>query len=66
MTSEGIEQSGRLGYQIIIDFVTLLQCRLEVHSKRGQGTTVRISGIPTINREIQKKNATDHENTPVF
>ncbi|SDF86778.1 Signal transduction histidine kinase [Dyadobacter soli] len=45
LTSEGIEQSGRLGYQIIIDFVTRLDCRLEVTSIVGQGTTVTISGL---------------------
>lgn len=45
LTTEGIEQSGRLGYQIIIDFVARLECRLEVESTVGQGTSVTISGL---------------------
>ncbi|WP_106594946.1 sensor histidine kinase [Dyadobacter jiangsuensis] len=45
LTTEGIEQSGRLGYQIIIDFVARLECELEVNSMVGQGTTVTISGL---------------------
>ena len=45
LTTAGIEQSGRLGYQIIIDFVARLECRLEVNSIVGQGTTVTISGL---------------------
>lgn len=45
LTTEGIEQSGRLGYQIIIDFVTRLECKLEVESIVGRGTTVTISGL---------------------
>ncbi|SEJ57868.1 Signal transduction histidine kinase [Dyadobacter sp. SG02] len=45
LTTAGIEQSSRLGYQIIIDFVTRLECKLEVESFVGQGTTVIISGI---------------------
>ncbi|MGV3599733.1 MAG: ATP-binding protein [Dyadobacter fermentans] len=44
-TTAGIEQSGRLGYQIIIDFVALLECKLEVQSTVGQGTRVTISGL---------------------
>ncbi|MDR6806661.1 signal transduction histidine kinase [Dyadobacter sp. BE34] len=45
LTTAGIEQSGRLGYQIIIDFVARLECKLEVNSIVGQGTTVTISGL---------------------
>ncbi|MBO9611831.1 MAG: histidine kinase [Dyadobacter sp.] len=45
MTSEGIEQSGRLGYQIIVDFVARLHCGLEVSSEKGRGTTVSIVGL---------------------
>ena len=45
LTTAGIEQSGRLGYQIIIDFVARLECKLEVDSTAGQGTTVTISGL---------------------
>jgi signal transduction histidine kinase len=45
LTTAGIEQSGRLGYQIIIDFVTRLECKLEVESIVGRGTTVTISGL---------------------
>lgn len=45
LTTAGIEQSGRLGYQIIIDFVARLECRLEVKSIVGHGTTVTISGL---------------------
>ncbi|WP_353720008.1 ATP-binding protein [Dyadobacter sp. 676] len=45
LTTEGIEQSGRLGYQIIIDFVARLDCKLEVESTVGQGTRVTISGL---------------------
>ncbi|WP_342084983.1 ligand-binding sensor domain-containing protein [Dyadobacter sp. OTU695] len=45
LTTEGIEQSGRLGYQIIIDFVARLECRLDVESTVGQGTSVTISGL---------------------
>lgn len=45
LTTEGIEQSGRLGYQIIIDFVARLECKLEVESTVGQGTSVTISGL---------------------
>ena len=45
LTTEGIEQSGRLGYQIIIDFVARLDCKLEVASTVGQGTSVTICGI---------------------
>jgi len=40
-----IEQNSRLGYQIIIDFVIRLGCRLEVISSKGQGTTVKIIGL---------------------
>ncbi|GGN11886.1 hypothetical protein GCM10010967_54820 [Dyadobacter beijingensis] len=45
LTTAGIEQSGRLGYQIIIDFVARLDCRLEVESVVGEGTKVTISGL---------------------
>lgn len=45
LTTAGIEQSGRLGYQIIIDFVARLECKLEVESTVGQGTSVTISGL---------------------
>jgi signal transduction histidine kinase len=45
LTTAGIEQSGRLGYQIIIDFVARLDCKLEVESTVGQGTSVTISGL---------------------
>lgn len=45
LTTEGIEQSGRLGYQIIIDFVARLECKLDVASTVGLGTTVTISGL---------------------
>lgn len=45
LTTEGIEQSGRLGYQIIIDFVARLECKLEVESIVGRGTSVTISGL---------------------
>ncbi|MBO9617116.1 MAG: histidine kinase [Dyadobacter sp.] len=45
LTTAGIEQSGRLGYQIIIDFVARLECQLEVESIVGGGTTVTISGL---------------------
>lgn len=45
LTTAGIEQSGRLGYQIIIDFVALLECKLEVESTVGQGTSVTIFGL---------------------
>ena len=40
-----IEQNSRLGYQIIIDFVTRLGCKLEVISSKGSGTTVKIKGL---------------------
>jgi signal transduction histidine kinase len=46
LTTAGIEQSGRLGYQIIIDFVARLDCKLEVTSITGKGTTVTITGLP--------------------
>ncbi len=45
LTTAGIEQSGRLGYQIIIDFVARLECKLEVESTVGKGTSVTISGL---------------------
>ena len=40
-----IEQNSRLGYQIIIDFVIRLGCRLQVSSSKGKGTTVKIIGL---------------------
>ncbi len=54
LTTAGIEQSGRLGYQIIIDFVARLECKLEVNSIVGKGTTVTISSLLP-----GKPNATD-------
>ena len=44
-TIASIEQNSRLGYQIIIDFVIRLGCRLEVTSSKGNGTTVKIIGL---------------------
>jgi signal transduction histidine kinase len=45
-TADSIERNSRLGYQMIIDFTTRLEARLEVQSERGKGTsvTLRIQG----------------------
>jgi signal transduction histidine kinase len=45
-TAAGIERNSRLGYQMIIDFATRLEAKLEVQSERGKGTsvTLRIQG----------------------
>lgn len=41
-TAAGIERNSRLGYQMIIDFATRLGAKLDVHSERGKGTSVRL------------------------
>lgn len=40
-----LEPSVRLGYQIIIDFANLLECRLHLDSREGLGTSVKLSGL---------------------
>ena len=41
-TAAGIERNSRLGYQMIIDFATRLEAKLEVQSERGKGTSVTL------------------------
>lgn len=41
-TAAGIERNSRMGYQMIIDFVTHLTAKLDVQSEPGKGTTVTL------------------------
>lgn len=41
-TAAGIERNSRLGYQMIIDFATRLDAKLEIQSERGEGTSVKL------------------------
>ncbi|MCF0069453.1 ATP-binding protein [Dyadobacter sp. CY261] len=59
LTTAGIEQSSRLGYQIIIDFVARLDCKLDVKSIVGKGTTVTITGRLTGKTDTEEALLTD-------
>jgi signal transduction histidine kinase len=63
MTTEGIDHSGRLGYQIIIDFVSILKAKLTLQSEKGQGTMVKISGLSAY---TESHNATSGQKTHIF
>jgi signal transduction histidine kinase len=41
-----VSHTSKLGYQLIIDFVTNLDARLSIESAKDKGTTVIISGLP--------------------
>jgi signal transduction histidine kinase len=41
-TAAGIERNSRMGYQMIIDFATRLDAKLDVQSEPGKGTSVTL------------------------